>query len=136
MPTTTRIRPFAGAVIPLLAAILLAFMLPAAAAPKKSSTGESCTSSGTERRDGKDAATGETFNCLFDYCTYCSTTNGQIDCSRLVTEYTNGRDCKAARAGLKGRPELAQPGGAVLDPGRRTPKPFTVAPRTGTLKAN
>ncbi len=124
------------AALALFATALLSLAPPAEAAPKKSSTGEACTSSGTTRRDGKDAATGETLNCLFDFCTYCSTKNGQVDCSKLITEYTNGRDCKAARAGIKGRPDVAQPGTGVLDPGSRTPKPFTVAPRPGLLKAN
>jgi hypothetical protein len=136
MRITNRSRHSARLFLPLVTACLLGIVPPASAAPKKSSTGETCTSSGTERRNGKDAATGETFNCLFDFCTYCSTTNGQIDCSKLVTEYTNGRDCKAASAGIRGRPGVAQPGGSVLDPGRAQPKPFTVAPRAGTLKAN
>ncbi len=136
MNTLSRIHPLRRAWLPLLAAAMLALPNPAAAAPKKSSTGENCSSSGTERRDGKDAATGEKFNCLFDYCTYCSTSGGQIDCSKLITEYTNGRDCKAASAGTKVRPDVVAPGGAVLDPGRKTGRPHIVAPLGGTLKAN
>ncbi len=118
-----------------IAAVLALFAMPTNAAPKKSGTGETCTSSGTERRDGKDAATGEKFNCLFDYCTYCSTSGGQIDCTKMVTEYTNGRDCKAAaRTGAsKAGQGSFPPGGGVLDPGSRKTRPLETAPRNQKL---
>ncbi len=134
MNTTSRIHPLRRAWLPLLALAMLALPNPAEAAPKKSSTGENCTSTGTSRRDGKDAATGEKLNCLFDYCTYCSTSGGQIDCSKMITEYTNARDCKAARAGIGSRPDVAAPGGGVLDPGtgNRTKNPANKLP--GTLQ--
>lgn len=68
----------------------------AMAAPNQSASGEACTKSGTVRRDGKDAATGEKLNCQWDFCTFCGTTGGKIDCSILKTEYSNATDCKAA----------------------------------------
>jgi hypothetical protein len=77
----------------LCAALFLAAAPIAFSAPKQSSTGEACVKTGTERRDGKDPATGEKFNCLFDSCTYCGTSGGKIDCSILKTEYSNARDC-------------------------------------------
>jgi hypothetical protein len=74
-----------------------------AQAVQKSSTGVACNSTGTARKDGKDAATGEKLNCLWDTCTYCGTTNGTIDCSKQITEYSNPTDCKpAAKAGIFG----------------------------------
>lgn len=115
----------------LLLGLLVGFCWPAQAA-KVSSTGETCTSSGSTRRDGTDKDTGEKFNCLFDYCTYCSTSGGKIDCSRMVTEYSNARECRpAARAGVQ--PGTVAPGGAVLDPGSRTTRPRALAPRARTI---
>lgn len=66
------------------------------AAPRQSSTGVACNSTGSVRKDGKDQATGEKLNCKWDTCTYCGTTNGTIDCSKQITEYSNPTDCKAA----------------------------------------
>ena len=71
------------------------FVADAQAAPKKSSTGAACTSTGTERRDGKDEA-GNKVNCLFDSCKFCAGPQGELDCSVMKTEYTNPRDCRAA----------------------------------------
>lgn len=91
-----------------LCALLAVAMTPLAdAAPKKSSTGEACTSTSTARKDGKDPATGQTFNCLWDTCTYCGTKNGVIDCSILKTEYSNPTDCRPA-ASIKNR------GGSIM----------------------
>lgn len=118
----------------LVGLVFLATTVTAIAAPKKSSTGESCTSSGEKRSKGKDAATGEVLDCLFDYCTYCGTKNGTIDCSILKTELSNARDCKpAARTGAGGTvmPDI-RPG--VLDPGLRRPqRPIEAPPKGGTL---
>lgn len=94
-----------GARILVCAVMILAISPPAYAAPRQSSTGEACNSTGTARKDGKDAATGEKLNCLWDTCTYCGTTGGQIDCSILKTEYSNGRDCKAA-ASIRGNQSI------------------------------
>jgi hypothetical protein len=109
-----------------MAACALAILLPsvmAVAAPKKASNGETCTSSGEKRRTGTDAATGEKLDCLWDYCTYCGTSGGQIDCSILKTEYSNARDCKPAASRAPGAsvmPETINPG--VLDPGNPPPR--------------
>ncbi len=83
-----------------LACVLLASALVANAdaAPKKSSTGAACSSTGTERKDGKDQS-GNTLNCQWDTCTYCAGPHSsatQIDCSVLKTEYSNPTDCHAA----------------------------------------
>jgi hypothetical protein len=81
--------------------MIAASAMPAGAAPK-SSTGKTCESTGTERRDGKDDQ-GNKVNCLFDTCTYseCSTSGGQISNCVRKTEYSNARDCKAAaRTGM------------------------------------
>jgi hypothetical protein len=88
---TATMRP-----IPLLCLIVFVLTVPAAdAAPKKSSTGAACTSTGTARKDGKDEA-GNTLNCLWDTCTYCAGPQGELDCSVMKTEYSNARDCHAA----------------------------------------
>jgi hypothetical protein len=65
------------------------------AAPKTSSTGVACNSTGTARKDGKDQD-GNKVNCQWDTCTYCGTTSGVIDCSKQLTEYSNPTDCHAA----------------------------------------
>ena len=75
--------------------VLAPISLAVEAAPKKGPGGETCTRTGTERKDGKDQS-GNTVNCLWDTCTYCSTSGGKIDCSVLKTSYSNPRDCKAA----------------------------------------
>lgn len=81
----------------LVCAVLMLAAAPLAySAPKQSSSGETCTKSGTVRRDGKDASTGEKLNCQWDYCTYCGTKDGKIDCSILKTEYSNPTDCHPA----------------------------------------
>ena len=81
---------------PFLCILFIGLLVPAAdAAPKKSSTGAACTSSGTARKDGKDQD-GNTVNCLWDTCTYCAGPQGELDCSVMKTEYSNARDCRAA----------------------------------------
>lgn len=75
--------------------LVAVFAVDAGAAPKKSSTGAACTSTGTARKDGKDDQ-GNTLNCLWDTCTYCAGPNGELDCSVMKTEYSNARDCRAA----------------------------------------
>lgn len=77
------------------------------AAPKKGPGGETCTRTGTERKDGKDQD-GNTVNCLWDTCTYCSTSGGKIDCSVLKTSYSNPRDCKAVSARAPARRPFMQ----------------------------
>ena len=79
-----------------LSIALLAMSAPdVLAAPRQSSTGVACNSTGTARKDGKDEA-GNKLNCLWDTCTYCGTTSGVIDCRIQLTEYSNPRDCKPA----------------------------------------
>lgn len=81
-----------------LSIALLAMTAPdVLAAPKQSSTGVACNSTGTARKDGKDQD-GNKVNCLFDSCTYteCSTSGGAITNCVKKTEYSNARDCKAA----------------------------------------
>lgn len=79
-----------------LIGLIIAAATPAGAV-KKSSGGITCSSTGTERRDGKDQD-GNKVNCLFDFCTYtqCSTSGGKIGNCVRKTEYSNARDCKAA----------------------------------------
>ena len=118
----------------LIGSMFLIATVPAISAPKQSSTGETCTSSGEKRRIGKDAATGEKLDCLFDYCTYCGTKGGAIDCSILKTEYSNARDCKAAASA--GGAGAVTPGTRpdVLDPGLRgSRRPLEAAPGGGLL---
>lgn len=66
-------------------------------AAAKSSGGIACNSTGTARKDGKDQD-GNKMNCQWDTCTYCGTTQGVIDCSKQITEYSNPTDCHAAAA--------------------------------------
>jgi hypothetical protein len=128
--TTLRLATFSFA-------ILLSSAM-AVAAPKKASNGETCISTGEKRRVGTDAATGEKLDCLWDYCTYCGTSGGQIDCNILKTEYSNARDCKPAAArgaGTRVTPDAINPG--VLDPGNPPLKlrPLEQAiPPAGTLQ--
>jgi len=101
------------------AAVLLAVFLPlgaAAAPPTHSSTGEACIRSGEERREGRDARTGERLSCLFDYCTHCTTSGGRVDCNTLRTEYSNARECRPVRRVLPGLLRPQAPGGGVLAP--------------------
>jgi hypothetical protein len=114
----------------------------ALAEPKTSSTGVACNSTGTARKDGKDQD-GNKVNCLWDTCTYCGTTSGQIDCSRQVTEYSNPRDCKAAKSifGGAGQSRLFD-GNLNLQfnsseqPDGKTAPNGTLVPKNGRLKAN
>lgn len=100
----------------LAAALLtLAMSLPAHAAPKSGPNGESCVSSGTVRRDGRDDQ-GNKVNCEWDFCTYCDQGNGQINCSVQKTSYSNPRDCRAAAS--------TRPGGSLRPP----VAPETLAP--------
>jgi hypothetical protein len=64
----------------------------ALAAPK-SSTGVACNKSGSERHVGT-GSDGKKYDCMMDFCTYCGTTSGVIDCSKQVTEWSNATDCK------------------------------------------
>lgn len=72
---------------------------PALAAPKTSSTGKTCESTGTATKDGKDQD-GNTVSCTRDTCTFteCSTSGGQISNCVRKTEYSNPRNCTAKRA--------------------------------------
>jgi hypothetical protein len=82
--------------------IILAFTTLSDAKPKRSDGG-ACDSTGTARREGKDDQ-GNKLDCLWDTCTFtqCDTSGGQISNCVQKTEYSNARDCKAARAGIKG----------------------------------
>jgi len=81
----------------------------ALAVPKTSSTGESCKTTGTARKDGKDDQ-GNKVNCLWDTCTFygCVTIDDQIRCGNK-TEYSNARDCRAARLQKSPPPVLRSP---------------------------
>jgi hypothetical protein len=84
--------------------MLLAFIgVPATAAPKTSSNGTACETTGTARKDGKDDQ-GNKVNCLWDTCTFleCGTSGGQISNCVRKTEYSNPSDCHAAAKTLKG----------------------------------
>lgn len=86
----------------LLCALLLAGSWSfALAEPKQSSSGETCIKTGTARKDGTDASSGQKMNCRWDTCTYCGTSGGKINCSILKTEYSNPTDCHPARAIIK-----------------------------------
>jgi hypothetical protein len=86
-----------------LSIALLAMTAPdVLAAPKQSSTGVACNSTGTARKDGKDQ-NGNKVNCEWDTCTYCGTTSGVIDCRIQLTEYSNPRDCKPAAIKPRGQ---------------------------------
>jgi hypothetical protein len=113
-------RPVRKVGLPSVALCLLLVagtMTPAFAVPK-GPKGETCTSSGTERRDGKDQATGEKLNCLWDSCTYCAGPGGELDCSVKKTSYSNARDCKAAALSPRDRLRLLNEPNLLLDPGR------------------
>ena len=77
--------------------VLSTSMVTDALAVQKSSGGVACNSTGTARKDGKDQD-GNKLNCQWDTCTYCGTTNGTIDCSKQITEYSNPTDCHAVKA--------------------------------------
>ena len=64
----------------------------ALAAPK-SSTGVACNKSGSARHVGT-GSDGKKYDCMMDFCTFCGTTSGTIDCSKQVTEWSNATDCK------------------------------------------
>jgi hypothetical protein len=64
-------------------------------AQPKSSTGANCTKSGSERHVGT-GSDGKKYDCMMDFCTYCGVTSGTIDCSHLITEWSNATDCKPA----------------------------------------
>jgi hypothetical protein len=115
--TTTKLR-MASCALAMLFSSVMAF-----AAPKTASNGETCIISGEKRRSGEDSVTKEKLDCLWDYCTYCGTSGGKIDCSILKTEYSNARDCKPAASRAPRTnviPEAVNPG--VLDPGTPPPK--------------
>jgi len=65
---------------------------------KQGPDGQNCIKTGTERREGKDADTGEKLDCLWDFCTTCKKVGKKIDCDTLVTSYSNPRDCKPVHA--------------------------------------
>ena len=95
----------------ILAAVAFVFLVAGPdllAAPKTSSTGKPCSSTGTARKDGKDDQ-GNTVNCLWDTCTFydCVTIADQIRCGNK-TEYSNARDCRAAKAEGR-RPGILRP---------------------------
>jgi hypothetical protein len=81
--------------------VVLAFTTLSDAKPRRSDGG-ACDSTGTARREGKDDQ-GNKLDCLWDTCTYnaCDGSGTHITCV-TKTEYSNARDCKAARAGIKG----------------------------------
>jgi hypothetical protein len=82
----------------------------AGARPKRADGGQ-CDTVGTERRNGRDEQ-GNTVSCTWDSCTYseCSTTGGQVSNCVKKTEYSNPRDCTAARSVPK---STIAPGGVI-----------------------
>ena len=76
-----------------LSVALLTLSVTDALAAPKSSTGVACNKSGSERHVGT-GSDGKKYDCMMDYCTYCGTTSGVIDCSKQVTEWSNATDCK------------------------------------------
>jgi hypothetical protein len=112
-----------GKKLALCALLLFGTTLLAAADSKQSSTGVSCNSTGTARKDGKDQD-GNKMNCSWDTCTYCGTTSGTIDCSKQITEYSNPTDCHSVASTV--RPN----GGGVLNH-----SPITTTPSTQNRKA-
>ncbi len=100
-------------IISLASTTLLALGVATDAAPKKSGSGVTCSSTGTERRDGRDDS-GNKVNCLFDFCTFteCGPVGNQIRCFQK-TEYSNARDCKAAAATRVPRGNAINPGGVL-----------------------
>ena len=76
-----------------LSVALLTMTVSDALAAPKSSTGVACNKSGSERHVGT-GSDGKKYDCMMDYCTYCGTTSGTIDCSKQVTEWSNATDCK------------------------------------------
>jgi hypothetical protein len=88
-------------------------------AKKSGPNGEACVSEGTQRRDGKDQD-GNTVNCLWDTCTYCDQSGGQINCSIQKTSFSNPRDCRAAMTRPGAGTVLPETGG-LLDAGPRSP---------------
>ncbi len=72
-------------------------------AKPRRSDGGACDTTGTARKTGADQQ-GNKLDCLWDTCTFteCSTSGGQISNCVQKTEYSNARDCKAARPAIKG----------------------------------
>jgi len=68
------------------------------------SDGGTCDSTGTERKEGKDAATGEKLSCEWETCSYtqCSTDGAISNCTKK-TEYSNPTNCTSVRVTGPGR---------------------------------
>jgi hypothetical protein len=99
----------------LLCAALAALPATDAFAVPKASGGQTCESTGTARKDGKDDQ-GHKVNCLWDTCTYteCSTSGGQISNCVRKTEYSNPSDCHAALStGVKNKLPMLKNGGTM-----------------------
>ena len=87
-----------------LSVTLLSMSVVGALAAPKSSTGVACNKSGSERHVGT-GSDGKKYDCMMDFCTYCGTTSGVIDCSKQVTDWSNATDCKPVAkisTGIKG----------------------------------
>jgi hypothetical protein len=116
--TAMRVACKVGLSCVVLAVLLTAGTITSVVAAPKGPNGETCTSTGTERRDGKDKDTGEKLNCLWDSCTYCAGPGGELDCSIKKTSYSNPRDCKPAARSMLDRLRLLNETNGLLDPGR------------------